>query len=204
MPPGQTTVPASASTSTWAKYRGSLSGSRTPVQCSLEKSTSPTVPSLNRSRSTWSPSTATPTTAGRYFSLTVPILRQGFYVEQRLVLPGSLPVRQDLLIPEPRPLPDEPQSPTFEAAGEHRPVRRDRRAAPGMVGMKVGHGVISFVPVHVDHDPVERADTRHGMTIAQLRVPGGLAALATRNVRRAEGVKNVGPPHRRSVVQGCG
>src|ERR1700729_121793 len=80
MPPGQTTVPASASTSTWAKYWGSLSGSRTPVQCSPEKSTSPTVPSLNRSRSTCSPSTATPTTAGRYFSLTAFILRQWFYV----------------------------------------------------------------------------------------------------------------------------
>lgn len=25
---------------------------------------------------------------------------------------------------------------------EHRPLRRDRRAAPGMVSMKVGHGVI--------------------------------------------------------------
>ena len=51
-----------------------------------------------------------------------------------------------------------------------------------MVGMKVGHGVISLVPIHVDHDSVERADTRHGMTIARLRVPGGLPALAVRDV----------------------
>jgi len=39
MPSGHTTVPASVSTATWAKYSGSLSGSRTPVQCSAEKST---------------------------------------------------------------------------------------------------------------------------------------------------------------------
>src|SRR3984885_463055 len=132
MPSGHTTVPASASTSTWARKWGSWGGSRTPVQSPPEKSTSPTVPSLNRSRSTCSPSTATPTTAGRYFSLTVPILRQGLYVEQGLVLPGSLPIRQDVLIPEPSPLPDEPQSPRLKAAREHLPVRRDRRAAPGM------------------------------------------------------------------------
>ena len=35
-----------------------------------------------------------------------------------------------------------------------------------MVGMEVGHRVITLVPVHVDDDPVERADTRHGLTIA--------------------------------------
>jgi hypothetical protein len=32
--------------------------------------------------------------------------------------------------------------------------------------MEVGHWVIALIPVHVDHDPVERADTRHGVTIA--------------------------------------
>ena len=35
-----------------------------------------------------------------------------------------------------------------------------------MVRMKVGHRVIPFVPVHIDHDPVKRADTRHAPTIA--------------------------------------
>src|ERR1700730_11947899 len=35
-----------------------------------------------------------------------------------------------------------------------------------MVGMEVGHRVIALVPVHVDHAPVERADTRHGSTAA--------------------------------------
>src|SRR5438067_1590196 len=39
-----------------------------------------------------------------------------------------------------------------------------------MVGMKVGHGVIPLVPVHVDHYTVEGADPRHDMTIAN--VPG--------------------------------
>ncbi len=30
-----------------------------------------------------------------------------------------------------------------------------------MIGMEVGHRVITLVPVHIDHHPVERADTRH-------------------------------------------
>src|ERR1700727_3285089 len=46
-----------------------------------------------------------------------------------------------------------------------------------MVGMKVGYGVISLVPIHVDHDSVERADTRHGMTITRLRIPGARGLL---------------------------
>jgi hypothetical protein len=43
-------VPASGSTAACAKQAGSFSGSSTPVQRSDEKSTSPAVPSLNRSR----------------------------------------------------------------------------------------------------------------------------------------------------------
>lgn len=35
-----------------------------------------------------------------------------------------------------------------------------------MVSVEVGHRVIALVPVHVDHDTVERADTRHGSTVA--------------------------------------
>jgi len=54
----------------------------------------------------------------------------------------------------------------FEAAGQHGPVGRHRRAPARVVGMEVGDGMGPFVLVHVDHYAVERADTRHGMTVA--------------------------------------
>src|SRR5580704_3766880 len=36
-----------------------------------------------------------------------------------------------------------------------------------MVGVEVGNRVITLVPVHVDHHPVKRADTRHAPTLAR-------------------------------------
>src|SRR5262249_15175777 len=57
------------------------------------------------------------------------------------------------------------------------PVHRDRGPPPGMVGMKVGHRVIALVPVHVDDDPVERADMRHDPTIADSSITRQIANL---------------------------
>src|SRR6266487_6572703 len=54
-----------------------------------------------------------------------------------------------------------------------------------MVGMEVGYGVIAFVPVHVDHHSVERADTWHGTTIARLEAP---RALLPRPIRACTNV----------------
>ena len=92
------------------------------------------------------------------------MLRQRLDGEQMLVLPGPFPVGHDLDPPEACPFPDELQSAGIEAAGEHLPVHRDRGPPLEMVGMEVGHRVIALVPV--DDDPVERADTRDGLTIA--------------------------------------
>jgi len=64
------------------------------------------------------------------------------------------------------PFPDELKSSGVEAAGQHVTVGRDRGAAASVVGVKVCHWVIAFVPVHVDHDPIKGADTRDGPTIA--------------------------------------
>jgi hypothetical protein len=33
--------------------------------------------------------------------------------------------------------------------------------------------MIFFIPVHVDHDPVERADTRHDLTVSDPSGPRG-------------------------------
>jgi hypothetical protein len=40
-----------------------------------------------------------------------------------------------------------------------------------------GHRVIALAPVHVDDNPVERADTRHGLTIADSSTPRRKADL---------------------------
>jgi hypothetical protein len=44
-----------------------------------------------------------------------------------------------------------------------------------VVGVEVGYGVIPLVPVHVDHHTVERADSRHEMTIAEVQTGQALA-----------------------------
>src|SRR5215469_11627835 len=142
MPSGHTTVPASGSIVTWAKYAGSFSGSRTPVHRSAEKSTSPAVPSLNSRRSTWSPTTATPATTGRYFSLMATMLRQRRYGEQRLAAPRPLPIGHQFGAVELGPVPDESQRPRFQISRNDGSVDRDRRAPSGVVGVEVGDWVI--------------------------------------------------------------
>jgi hypothetical protein len=97
--------------------------------------------------------------------------------EQLLIPPGPFPVGHDLVPPEPCPFPDELQGAGIEAASKHLSVHRDRGTPPGMVGVEVGYRVIALVPVHVDHDPVERADTRHGPTITDSSLQDGIADL---------------------------
>lgn len=72
----------------------------------------------------------------------MPTLCQRLDTVQRLASPGPFPVREDLILPEPRPFSNELQRPGLQAADEDFPVRRDRGASAGMVGMEVGHRVI--------------------------------------------------------------
>lgn len=51
-----------------------------------------------------------------------------------------------------------------------------------MVGVEVSYGVIPLIPVHVDHNTVERSDSRHDMTIAE--VQAGQALVERPGVRR--------------------
>jgi hypothetical protein len=46
----------------------------------------------------------------------------------------------------------------------------------------VSYGVIPLIPVHVDHNTVERSDSRHDMTIAE--VQAGQALVERPGVRR--------------------
>src|SRR5580698_6068263 len=101
------------------------------------------------------------------------MLRQWLDTEQGLAPAGAFPVRQDLIMPEARPLLHKPQGPAFKTAGEHLPIHRDGGAAPCVVGVEVSHRMVALVPVHVDHDPVEGTDTRHGPTVADFSHASG-------------------------------
>lgn len=50
--------------------------------------------------------------------------------------------------------------------GEDLPVGGYRGTPTSMVGVEVSHWMIALIPVHVDHNPVERADTRHDLTVS--------------------------------------
>src|SRR3954470_8059621 len=89
------------------------------------------------------------------------MLRQWVDAEQGLVSPGTLPVRKDLTAAEDGPFLDELKGSGFEAACQHIPVGRDRGSAACVVGMGVGHRVITLAPVHINHHSIERADTWH-------------------------------------------
>jgi hypothetical protein len=53
-----------------------------------------------------------------------------------------------------------------------------------VIGMKVRYRVILLIPVHVDHGPVERADTRHDLTVSDPPEAGrGLACPEQRLFR---------------------
>ena len=89
------------------------------------------------------------------------MLRQRLDGEQLLILASPFPVGHDLVPPEACPFPDEVQSAGIEAAGEHLPY--SPRPRPASRNGRHGNGatrVIALVPLHVDDDPVERADTR--------------------------------------------
>jgi hypothetical protein len=50
------------------------------------------------------------------------MLRQRLDAEQGLIPPCAFPVRQDLIVAEASPFPDERKGPGFEAAGQDIPV----------------------------------------------------------------------------------
>jgi hypothetical protein len=68
-----------------------------------------------------------------------------------------------------------------------RPLTETEARRPEWLGVEVSRRVIAFVPVHVDHDRVERADTRHGPTIADSSTVKRMAALGATAARARKG-----------------
>src|SRR5579859_999375 len=89
------------------------------------------------------------------------MLRQRVDAEQGLIPPCPFPVRQDLIVPERSPFPDELQRPGLETPGQHISICRDGGTPARMVGVEVGNRVITLVPV--PHANCE--NTRRRLTI---------------------------------------
>jgi hypothetical protein len=89
------------------------------------------------------------------------MLSQGLDAKQGLIPSGSLPIRQQFIVPESSPLPDKAQGSPVEASGQHFTVHRDRSALPGVISVEMGHRVVTLVPVHVDNYAVKRTNARH-------------------------------------------
>src|SRR5258708_3781528 len=105
-----------------------------------------------------------------------PMLRQRLDAVQWLVSSGPLPVLPDLTPAQLCPPPNEPQPPGVKTPCKHFAVHRYRGAPTCVIGMKMRYWMILLILVHVDHDPVERANTRHDLTVSD--PPGAGRSLA--------------------------
>ena len=94
------------------------------------------------------------------------MLRQWLDTVQWLVPTGPFPVRKDLTLTKLGPLPNELQRPRLKTPGQHYAIYRYRGAPARVISVKVRYWMIFLIPVHVDDDPVERADTRHDPTVS--------------------------------------
>jgi hypothetical protein len=94
------------------------------------------------------------------------MLRQRLDAVQWLVPAGPFPVLQDLILAKLGPLPNKLQCAGLKMPGKYFAIYRYRGAPALVLGLKVRYWMILLIPVHVDHDPVERADTRHDLTVS--------------------------------------
>src|SRR5712692_7003905 len=134
-PPGHAIVPASGSTSTRAKYVGSSSGSNTPRHSRPAKSTSPTVPSANVRRSRYAPVTSTPVMSTSCSTWTM--LRQRLDRLERLITTSPLPVGDQLVVMDDRPLSHERKGATRYRAGDQFTGEIDRRGLARITGVEM-------------------------------------------------------------------
>src|SRR5579875_973462 len=94
------------------------------------------------------------------------MLGQGVDLIQRLALTRPFPVAFELGLMKQRPLANEPRWPGGQRTFDQRAVERARRLIVTVTRVKVRNLMRTFVPVHRDHDPEERADARHRLMLA--------------------------------------
>lgn len=105
------------------------------------------------------------------------MLRQRLDLDQRLERLGEFSVLGEFGGMQRGPVADQPQrsrrQPPIEYVETAEPDLRDVLA---ILGVKMGRGVIWSV--HVDHDPVERADPRHQMIVSNSPDAGATSVSA--------------------------
>src|ERR1022692_3067968 len=150
-PLGQTTVPISGSTRTWAKKLGWASGSATPRPSPRSgKLTSPTTPSSKVRRRRWSPRTSTPVTST---SLSIgAILGQWSDRCRWFFVDNALPVRVQLVGVQFGPVLDMAERSLREEADDDLAREVERGLVLAVARVEVGAGVVGLVPVHRDRD----------------------------------------------------
>ena len=89
------------------------------------------------------------------------ILGKRLDLEKTLRPTSAVPVCQQLVSMEARPLPNEAESSWLKVAGQDCAINGDRAPVPGMMRVGMGYQVVGLVPIHVDRDTVEGANTRH-------------------------------------------
>ena len=83
------------------------------------------------------------------------------------------------------PFPSELQRPGLKGTRQelrHPPIWRHDK--PRVIGVKVRYWMILLIPVHVDHDPVERADTRHDLTVSRSASGGKVSGMPRATLKR--------------------
>jgi hypothetical protein len=80
---------------------------------------------------------------------------------ERLMVPGSVPVCEQLAAVQRGPFADETKRARRKGAAEDLAVDADRRRMVPVLRMEVGDRMIALVPLDLDHDPEEGADPRH-------------------------------------------
>lgn len=103
------------------------------------------------------------------------MLGQGIDLIQWLAGTRQLPVAFELGLMKQRPLENELRRPGGQRTFDDRAVKRDRRLSVTVPGMEVRNLVCSFVLVHRNHDPKERADAWHPPILATVSVGFGTA-----------------------------
>jgi hypothetical protein len=81
------------------------------------------------------------------------------------LLSRPVPIGLELHAAQPCPFGYKASRMARQRAGDHVAIEVDRGSLACIAGVEMRLRVVSFVPVHVDRDPVEEADPRHCLTV---------------------------------------
>lgn len=93
------------------------------------------------------------------------MLRQRINRLERLLTASSLPIGDQLILMQSRPLRHKCQRAPRQRPRDHLACEIDRRGFTRIASVEMRPRVCAFVPLHPDRDPVEETDPRHSRTL---------------------------------------